>query len=378
MKRLAIGLTVIAAIALLGSAPVLGASKIKLGYLLPLSGGGAEYGQRQLRGATLALEEVNAQEAQTGFGIEMITADTKCVPLEGSNAAERLTERDRVSIMVGGSCSPEAIAALRVTRRLEMPHIVPTAAAVSITEEGNPYVFRTIPHNHHLAEQLADTIADKLKLKRIATVYLNDDFGIDLNTAVTKRLAAKGVQIVAQEGVERTTMDFFSIVAKLKPLNPQAVIAPVFNKPAAQLARTMREQGMAAPLMDTVMFTAEFHDLAGPAAHGTVQNLFFHHTTKNPQGKTFAERFKTKYNDFPGNFEAEAYDAIWVIADALKRSGAGKSGFDKNAFLKAMRETKAFPGVMGPITFDAKGQVLPAEGKITVIHNKDGKVEVME
>jgi branched-chain amino acid transport system substrate-binding protein len=378
MKRFAIGLTVLIAIGLLGASPLLAANKIRIGYLLPLSGGGAEYGQRQLRGATLALEEINAQQAQTGFSIEMITSDTRCVPLEASNAAERLIERARVQIMVGGSCSPEAIAALRVTRRVEMPHIVPTAAAVSITEEGNPFVFRTIPHNHHLAEQLADTIVDRLKLKRVATVYLNDDFGIDLNTALVKRLTAKGVQIVAQEGVERTTMDFFAVVAKLKPLNPEAVIAPVFNKPAAQLARTMREQGMAAPLMDTVMFTAEFHELAGPAAHGTVQNLFFHHTTKNPQGRAFAERFKAKYNDNPGNFEAEAYDAIWVLADALKRGGAGKAGYDKNAFLRAMRETRAFPGVMGPITFDGKGQVLPAEGKITVIHNKDGKVEVMQ
>jgi branched-chain amino acid transport system substrate-binding protein len=352
-------------------------SKIKIGYILPLTGGGAEYGQRQLRGATLALEEINAQSAQTGFSIEMVTSDTKCVPVEAANAAERLVERDRIAIMVGGSCSPEALAALRVTRRLEVPHIVPTAAAVSITEEGNPFVFRTIPHNHHLAEQLADSIADRLKLKRVATVFLNDDFGIDLNTAVVKRLTAKGVQVLAQEGVERTTMDFFSIVAKLKPLNAEAVIAPLFNKPAAQLARTIREQGMKAPLMDTVMFTAEFHELAGAAAHGTVQNLFYHHTTKNPPGKAFAEKFKAKHNDYPGNFEAEAYDAIWVVADALKRSGAAK-GFDKNAFVKAMRETKGFAGVMGPITFDAKGQVLPAEGKITLIHNVNGKVQVME
>lgn len=357
--------------------PAAAQTKVKIGYILPLTGGGAEYGQRQLRGATLALEEINAKSAQTGVAIEMVTADTKCIPVEAANAAERLAERDRVAIMVGGSCSPEALAALRVTRRLEVPHVVPTAAAVSITEEGNPFVFRTIPHNHHLAGNLADSIADRLKLKRVATVFLNDDFGIDLNTAVVKRLTAKGVQVVAQEGVERTTMDFFSIVAKLKPLNPEAVVAPLFNKPAAQLARTIREQGMKAPLMDTVMFTAEFHDLAGAAAHGTVQNLFYHHTTRNPQGKAFAEKFRARFNDWPGNFEAEAFDAIWVVADALKRSGAGK-GFDKNAFLKAMRETRGFAGVMGPVTFDAKGQVLPAEGKITLIHNAGGKVQVLE
>jgi hypothetical protein len=146
--------------------PAAAQTKIKIGYILPLTGGGAEYGQRQLRGATLALEEINVQSAQTGFSIEMVTSDTKCVPVEAANAAERLVERDRIASMVGGTCSPEGLAALRVTRRLEVPHIVPTAAAVSITEEGNPFVFRTIPHNHHLAEHLADSLVDRLKLKR--------------------------------------------------------------------------------------------------------------------------------------------------------------------------------------------------------------------
>jgi branched-chain amino acid transport system substrate-binding protein len=352
------------------------AAEIKVGYLLPLTGGGAEYGQRQLKGANLAIEEFNKQNA--GFTIKLITSDTKCTPVEGANAAERLVERDGVEVMIGGSCSPEAIAALRVTQKAKIPHIVPAAAATSITEEGNQFVFRIVPNTKQIAENLADVLADRIKVKQVATVYLNDDFGIDLNTNFVKRGESKGIKILAQEGIERTTMDFFSTVAKLKPLAPEYVVAPLFNKPAAQLARTMREQGMTAPVSDTIMLTDEFHQLAGPAAYGTIQTTFFHPTVKTEIGRSFVERFKAKYaGELPGNFEAEGYDAAMLAIDALKRSGADK-GVSKEKVTAALRETRNFPGVMGPITFDAKGQVVAVASKFVLIRNNNGKVEAMD
>jgi branched-chain amino acid transport system substrate-binding protein len=352
------------------------ATEVKVGFLLPLTGGGAEYGQRQLKGANLAFEEFNKQNA--GITIKLLTSDTRCIPVEGANAAERLVERDGVDVMIGGTCSPEAIAALRVTQKAKVAHVVPAAAATSITEEGNLYVFRIIPNTKQIAENLADVLADRIKVKQVATVYLNDDFGIDLNSNFVKRIEIKGVKVVAQEGIERTAMDFFSTVAKLKPLAPDMVVAPLFNKPAAQLARAMREQGMTAPVSDTIMLTDEFHQLAGPAAYGTIQTTFFHPTVKTELGRDFVERFKVKYaNELPGNFEAEGYDAAMLVIDALKRSGADKT-VSREKITTALRETRDFPGVMGPINFDAKGQAVAVASKFVLIRNNQGKVEAMD
>jgi len=352
------------------------AAEVKVGFLLPLSGGGAEYGQRQLKGANLAIQEFNAQG--TGITIKLLMSDTKCVPVEASNAAERLVERDGIDVMIGGTCSPEAISALRVTQKSKIPHIVPAAAATSITEAGNAFVFRIIPNTKQIAENLADVLADRMGGKQLATVYLNDDFGIDLNTNLVNRAQSKGIKVVAQEGIERTTMDFFATVAKLKPLNPDVVVAPLFNKPAAQLARAMREQGMTAPISDTIMLTDEFHQLAGPAAYGSFQTTFFHPSVKTERGKAFVEHFKANNNgELPGNFEAEGYDSVMVLVDALKRSGADKS-FSKEALTKAIRETKALPGVMGPITFDQKGQVEAVAEKFVLIRNDNGTLRPMD
>lgn len=352
------------------------AAEVKVGLLLPLTGGGAEYGQRQLKGVNLAIDDFNSRKS--GITIRLITSDTKCVPVDASNAAERLVERDGVGVMIGGTCSPEAIAALRVTQKARIPHVVPAAAATSITEEGNAFVFRIVPNTKQIAENLGDILVDRIKVKQIATVYFNDDFGIDLNSNLVNRVQGRGVKVVAQEGIERTTMDFFSTVAKLKPLNPEVVVAPLFNKPAAQLARTMREQGMTAPVSDTIMLTDEFHQLAGPAAFGSFQTTFFHASVKSERGRAFVERFRQKYpGEVPGNFEAEGYDAMTLVADALARSGADKT-FSKDALTKALRETKAFAGVMGPITFDAKGQVEAVPEKFILIRNEKGTIQVMD
>jgi branched-chain amino acid transport system substrate-binding protein len=352
------------------------AVEVKIGYLLPLSGGGAEYGQRQLKGANLALEQFNAKKPD--FTVKLITSDSKCIPVEASNATERLIERDGIELMVGGTCSPEAAASLRITEKAKIAQIVPAAAATPLTEEGNAYIFRIVPNTKQIAEHLADVLVDKAKVKQIATVYLNDDFGIDLNKNLVSRIEAKGVKVVAQEGIERTMMDFFSTVAKLKPLNPDVVVAPLFNKPAAQLARTMREQGMAVPLSDTIMLTDEFHELAGPAAYGTIQTTFFHPTVKSKVGQEFVAAFQAKYNgELPGNFEAEGYDAMTLALDSLKRSGAAKA-VSKEAIVKALRETKDLQGVMGPINFDSKGQVAAPPGKFAVIKNNQGTVSILD
>ncbi len=373
MKRLLILASILATVATASAS----AAEIKIGYLLPLSGGAAEYGQRQLKGGELAIEQFN-KKGDAGFTIRLVTSDTKCIPVEASNAAERLVERDGIEVMIGGTCSPEAAAALRVTRKAQVPHVVPAAAATSLTEEGNTYIFRIVPNTKQIAENLADVLAERIKVKQIATVYLNDDFGIDLNSNLVARIQSKGVKVLAQEGIERTTMDFFSTAAKLKPLNPDVVVAPLFNKPAAQLARAMREQGMTAPLSDTIMLTDEFHQLAGPAAYGVVQTTFFHPTVKTDRGRAFVEAFKAKYaGELPSNFEAEGYDAVTLVLDALKRSGAAKS-FSKDAVTKALRDTREFPGVMGPITFDAKGQVAAVASKFVLIRNNQGKVEAMD
>ena len=83
------------------------------------------------------------------------------------------------------------------------------------------------------------------------------------------------------------------------------------------------------------------------------------------------DKIKAKYDKDPDTYMAEAYDAVYVVADALKRGGAEKSGF-----MKALRSTKDFPGVMGNITLDEKGQSL-AKGRITFVELQEGKPKLV-
>jgi branched-chain amino acid transport system substrate-binding protein len=352
---------------------------IKIGHIYPITGAQTDYWVTEVKSAELATQEINNAGGIKGYKIKVLTEDGEALPLPSSNAAKKLITQDKVDILIGGESSPAGIAMAEIATKNGVPHIVPTALAENITSSGKyKYLFRTAPHNGMVGAYLGELLADHFKFTRVATIFFQDDFGIDLNNVVVGALKKKGVNVLAQEGVERTLVDFYSIVSKFKPLNPQVIVAPIYNKPAAQLAITMREQGMkGVRIGDTVMLTPTFIQLAGEASWGSIHVPLFHHSKPTPEAQAFVQRFYAKYKVYPENFAGETYDAFAVTFDALKRGGIGPKGFDRDGFVKAMRETNNFPGVMGPLKFDQNGQCF-GKGKYTPVENIKGELKAIK
>jgi branched-chain amino acid transport system substrate-binding protein len=352
---------------------------IVIGHIYPMTGAQTDYWVTEIKAAELAVNEVNEKGGIKGYKIKVIAEDGEAVPLQSSQAAKKLVTRDKVDIVIGGESSPAAIAMAEITSKYGVPHIVPTALAAHITDAGKyKNLFRTAPHNGMVGTFLGRLLAEHFKFTRVATIFFQDDFGIDLNNVVVGELKKKGVNVVAQEGVERTLVDFYAIVSKYKPLKPQAIVAPIYNKPAAQLALTMREQGMTGVrIADTVMLTPTFIQLAGEAGWGSVHVPLFHSTRPTPEAQAFVRKFKAKYGALAGNFAGETYDAFGVTFDALKRGGIGAKGFDRKGFIRAMRQTDNFLGVMGPLKFDKNGQCY-GRNKYSPVENVRGELKAIK
>ena len=94
------------------------------------------------------------------------------------------------------------------------------------------------------------------------------------------------------------------------------------------------------------------------------------HVSNSRRAEATETSFKMAFSP-NGVFEAEGYDAAMLVIDALKRSGADKA-VSKEKITAALRETRDFPGVMGPIIFDAKGQVIAVASKFVLIRNNQG------
>src|SRR4030042_1593351 len=146
------------------------AADFKIGYGVPMTGGMSKPGAANIRGATLAVKEINAAGGMSGLKLELLTGDSKCVPTEGINVAERFVEKDKVDVLMGEVCSSTTIAILEVVKRTKKPLVVTTSTAPEITASTAPtkgYVFRLVPTNDLLSAQLAEALIDKMKFNKI-------------------------------------------------------------------------------------------------------------------------------------------------------------------------------------------------------------------
>ena len=142
------------------------AGSFKIGQCAPVTGSLAKPGAAVIRGAKLAVEEINSAGGVAGLKLDLLIGDSRCVPTEGINVAERFVENDKVDVLMGELCSSTTIAVLEVVKRTKMPLVVTTSTAPVITAPDAPtkgYVFRLVPTNEVLADQLAGVIIDELK-----------------------------------------------------------------------------------------------------------------------------------------------------------------------------------------------------------------------
>ena len=181
------------ACALLSAAPAW--AQIKIAGLYELSGAGASAGTNFKNGVELAVKEINANGGILGKKIEHSISDTQSNP----GVAKGLTQKaidDNVFAVFGPVFSGSILVSMAETRRAEIPNFTGGEAA-SITKQGNPYIFRTSFTQDTAMPKVARYIANGLKAKTVAVLYVNNDFGKGGRDAITKALEGVGVKVVA-------------------------------------------------------------------------------------------------------------------------------------------------------------------------------------
>lgn len=368
MKKISL---VIFVLLLIGIYSLVQAKEVKVGLVLPMSGILAVAGDSFKKAAIIAFEEINASGMLKGRDINLTYAieDGQCSPEPAVKAAEKLITHDKVDILIGEFCSSATIAVSAVAKKNAIPFVAFSSGATSITDEGHKWVVRTIPHNGQVNLALADLIKKKFPDSTVATLYPIDDWGIDADKIISEELTKAGFKIVDRLGVSAKEMNFYPVLTKLKGLKPKVVAFSTFGTGVPAMFRQAKEVGF-----ETKWVTLQqpiFEDQAGPLAYGVIRAMFFFATPENPKAIEFEKKIQEKYKKEPDTFMAEAYDAVYVVANALKEVGA-----EKEAFMRSLRGTKNFMGVMGRITLDEKGQTL-AEGRITFIELQEGKPKVV-
>jgi branched-chain amino acid transport system substrate-binding protein len=348
--------------------PILPTTKqqtIKIGAVLPLTGDAAKYGQAAKKGIELALRDINDRGGINGVKVSVVYEDSQGTPKGAVSALQKLITTDKVPAVIGDLLSSNTLAMAPIANRSKVVVLSPTSSAPKITEAGD-YIFRNCASDTFEGTVMAEFVYDKLKITRVAIIYINNDYGVGIRDVFKKTFSAKGGTIVAEEAFPQGATDFRNQIAKVKATKPQAVYIVGYRE-LGQLLKQAAELGIKSQFLSTVMFEdPEILKVAGKAAEGVIYSA----RAYDPDGKDehiqkFVKAFRAKYGEIPDIFAALSYDAMKILGLAMERGG-----FTGDGIKKALYAIKHYPGVAGEVTFDHNGDVIqPATLKMV----KDGK-----
>ena len=264
---------------------------IKIGVIQPLTGSVAYNGTADVAGTKLAIEERNAKGGVLGKKVEAIIEDGGCKPADSVNAAEKLIQRDKVVALSGAFCSSATIAVMPVAETNKIPLVTGVSSKSDMTEKGNKWFFRATETDGLLAQSFAKILAEQLKLKKIAYIGVNDDFGRGGVEEFEKRMTALGATTVMKEYFDHGTTDFYTLLTKLRSSGADGVFVAAETQDGSIFVKQKAEFGLDQKVFGVGSWaTADFMRLAGPAAEGIYAAVPYAFTMQTPKNSGLRDR----------------------------------------------------------------------------------------
>jgi branched-chain amino acid transport system substrate-binding protein len=348
-----------------------GAQEIKIGAILPLTGDAGVYGTWAKQGIDLAVEEVNAEGGTNGKKIKVIYEDDQCQPEKAVSAINKLVKIDRVPIIIGALCSSATLAISPIANNTKTVIISPGSSSPKISEAGD-YVFRNWPSDSFEGRAMAEFAYNTLQARRIAVLYINNEYGLGVKDVFTKRFEELGGFIIAVESYEQGATDFRTQLAKVGTGNPDAIYLPGHTNEIGQILRQAKEMGIRSQFLSVVAFESPTTlQIAGDAAEG----VFYTTPAFDPESKdqliqAFQQAYTKRYGKPAETFAATAYDALKIVVLAIKRGGYNSDGIKRELY-----NIQNYPGISGITTFDRNGDVIKPAMIKTV---RNGKFEIYQ
>jgi branched-chain amino acid transport system substrate-binding protein len=365
----------VAALMFAAVAPLLWAQgqPIKIFGLVELSGTGATSGTNFNDGVRLAVKEINAAGGILRRKVDYIYNDTQSQPQIAKALAVKAID-DGAYVVMGPVFSGSILVSMAETRRAEIPNFTGGEAA-AITQQGNPYIFRTSFTQAAAMPKVARYIHDTVKAKSVALIWVNNDFGKGGRDVFTKTIEPLGIKVVADISTDPGQVDFSGAVLKARQANADALFVYCNEEESARALRELRKQGYDKPIIgETVLTSQKVIELAGDAANGAVAHVGLTADAPDPLIKEFAAKFQKEFKYKPDHNGLKGYTAMYIAKALTEKVGK----VDAKAFAKAMHgvklSAKQYPGILMDVSFDDKGD-LDRESFMTKVVN--GKQDVI-
>ena len=358
-----------AAVGLALGAPAAFAEDITIAVVGPMTGQLATIGDQFKAGAEAAAAAINEAGGVGGRQIKLAIEDDVCDPKQAVSVANRIVANG-VKFIDGHACSGSSIPASAVYAEAGALMMSPASSNPVLTDaaatSGWPTIMRLYTRDDAQGAFIGPWIADKYKGKNVAILHDKSAYGQGVADAVKATMNAGGLTEVMYDGINAGDKDYSALVTKLKDLKTDVLYFGGYHPEAGLILRQSSEQNLKFQLiMPDSIASPEFWQVAGPAGEGTLF-VFPSDPQAKPEAKAAVEKIKAS-GFVPEGFTLFSYATIQAIAQGIERAGSD----DPAKVAAALKDGTPVDTVVGPITFDEKGDIKDATYDINLWH--DGK-----
>ena len=340
---------------------------IKIGGIAPITGPAAEAGRFLQNGAGMAVEKINAGGGILGKKLEFVIEDDQTTNPGAVLGFSRLVSR--------GDCVAYTSSIRSTQVNAVAPDVLKAAKPVmfggtdpSLTQAGNPWLFRTRPNDSYSARVIADYGVNTLKKTKWVIVHSTDAFGSGGMKALVASLEKLNIKPLLVQGYTNQQTDFTPVVLAVKQAEPDVVSSYfTFENDLGIFARQLRQLGVTVPWIGSpsIINTTSLN-LAGRALFGTYGIADFN-ADSSPEAKAYSDEYFKRFKAQADNQSTWIYDALLILAKSINDANST----DPQAIRKAILAIKGYKGTEGTYNFDEKGDGLRG---YNVVRNENGKI----
>jgi branched-chain amino acid transport system substrate-binding protein len=320
---------------------------VKIGLSAPLTGDWAEYGNDFKRAVQMVIDRTNEMGGVHGKKIELVIEDSRGDPKESVLIAEKFVADPDIIAEIGDFSSSSCMAAAPIYERANMTQLSPTSSHMDFTKKGEN-MFRVVATQGYEGPYNARWAVNDLGKKKLATIYINNDWGVDANKYFVEEAKKLGAEIVAEEAFVPGEKDFTAILSKLKRLEPDLIYLPTFYADAAAILNQAKRMRFTPVVMaNSSLFSEKTIELGGEAVEGIIIPANYFITDPRPAAQEFTREYKALYDMEPNQFAALAYDAANLMIAALQEVGLD----DRSKVREGLLSLKGFEGATGSISY---------------------------
>ena len=323
---------------------------VKIGSILTLTGDAASYGEMMKEGMELAKKEVLEKNILHGKKLKIYYEDSQFKPKLGISAYKKLVYINKVNAIVNIIGSAVAIPIVPLAEKDGIPILDALSTSPALNNTSNIYM-RICPSDDYVGRYIVKWIKELNKTK-IAILYMNDDWGLGIQKALTQESKKLKLKVILNEGINPGIRIVSGLITKIRIKNPDIIILVCRPRETVVILKTLRQNGILTPVIGTDnMVSNEILQLPGKFLNNT-----FYCVPKidksNKLYKEFEKKFYKMYKKYPNIVSAYAYTTLLLMCKAI-----GNVGLDKEKIINYIINNE-HQTILGKLKFDKNGNMI--------------------